>query len=213
MHQNLGIINQMSAVENVALTSGFNVRPGFPIRLRTQAEREQALFDRFGVDVDLWTPLGKCRPIDRTIVAIVRALDGMARTGRAGARRADVSVAARRGGAPLRHRPRATRRGVTTIYVSHRLDEVFRLVDRVSVLRDGVLQGTRASASSTERELVRMIVGSVPARYDAGHEPTADGRTGATDSTARLDRARPAVGNDQDVDLTSTPVRSSASPA
>ena len=49
--------------------------------------------------------------------------------------------------------------GVSTIYVSHRLDEVFAIVDRVSVLRDGVMQGTRRVVELDQRELVRMIVG------------------------------------------------------
>lgn len=51
-------------------------------------------------------------------------------------------------------------RGVGVIYVSHRLEEVFRIADRVTVLRDGRRISTRPLAEMTEAGLVRDIVGS-----------------------------------------------------
>ncbi|WP_226780612.1 sugar ABC transporter ATP-binding protein [Oceaniglobus trochenteri] len=50
-------------------------------------------------------------------------------------------------------------RGVTIIYISHRLKEVFDLCDRVTVLRDGDLVSTVDTADTTEAELVRQMVG------------------------------------------------------
>ena len=50
-------------------------------------------------------------------------------------------------------------RGVGMIYVSHRLDEVFRIADRVAVLRDGKLVGQKPVKETSPRELVEMIVG------------------------------------------------------
>ena len=50
-------------------------------------------------------------------------------------------------------------RGVTVIYVSHRLPEVRRLCDRVSVLRDGKYVGTLERAEATEERIVRMMIG------------------------------------------------------
>ncbi len=49
--------------------------------------------------------------------------------------------------------------GGTVIYVSHRLDEVLRISDRITVLKDGELVGTVATATVTEHELIRMMVG------------------------------------------------------
>jgi ribose transport system ATP-binding protein len=48
--------------------------------------------------------------------------------------------------------------GVTIVYISHRLEEVFELADRVSVLRDGTLVGTRDIADTNETELVAMMI-------------------------------------------------------
>jgi len=48
--------------------------------------------------------------------------------------------------------------GVTIVYISHRMEEVFELADRVSVLRDGVLVGTRNIAETNDTELVSMMI-------------------------------------------------------
>jgi ribose transport system ATP-binding protein len=57
-------------------------------------------------------------------------------------------------------------RGVGMIYVSHRLDEVFEIADRVAVLRDGVLVGERSVAETTPDELVSLIVGKALERFE-----------------------------------------------
>ncbi|MDQ0471590.1 sugar ABC transporter ATP-binding protein [Labrys wisconsinensis] len=48
--------------------------------------------------------------------------------------------------------------GVTIVYISHRMEEVFELADRVSVLRDGSLIGTRAIGATTEAELIALMI-------------------------------------------------------
>ncbi len=50
-------------------------------------------------------------------------------------------------------------RGQSILYVTHRLDEVHQLADSVTVLRDGVVRGKRATAGLSEEDLVELIVG------------------------------------------------------
>lgn len=50
-------------------------------------------------------------------------------------------------------------RGVSVVYVSHKMDEIFRIADRVTVLRDGQTVGTRDTSSSNTGELIGMMVG------------------------------------------------------
>ncbi|WP_433193892.1 sugar ABC transporter ATP-binding protein [Nocardia sp. CA-107356] len=54
---------------------------------------------------------------------------------------------------------RLREQGLAVIYVSHRMREIFRLADRVAVLRDGAVVGERATGETTDREIVRMMVG------------------------------------------------------
>jgi ABC-type sugar transport system ATPase subunit len=51
------------------------------------------------------------------------------------------------------------RRGVSVVYVSHKMEEIFRICDRATVLRDGETAGTREIASTSPGEIVRMMVG------------------------------------------------------
>src|SRR5207245_8931874 len=52
-------------------------------------------------------------------------------------------------------------RGVGVVYISHRLDEIFAIADRVTVLRDGAFVGARKVADTNAAELVQMMVGRV----------------------------------------------------
>ena len=61
--------------------------------------------------------------------------------------------------------------GVGIIYISHRLEEIFRLADRVTVLKDGRVQGTLPVAGTSPDELVSLMVGRDLVR-EAGHEQT-----------------------------------------
>ena len=71
---------------------------------------------------------------------------------------------------------RLARRGVTILYVSHRLPEVFRLCARITVLRDGGYAGTFVRAEVTPERIVRAMVGrDLPPRADAP-PPSADKR-------------------------------------
>src|SRR5262245_46751960 len=66
------------------------------------------------------------------------------------------------------------RRGLTLLYVSHRLGEVFRLCGRITVLRDGAHVGTFARAEVTPADVVRAMVGrELPAREAPGSRPEA----------------------------------------
>jgi len=57
--------------------------------------------------------------------------------------------------------------GVSFIYISHRLDEIFRIADRVTVLKDGEAQGTRMISEVTRPQLINMMVGREIKRTEA----------------------------------------------
>ncbi len=62
-------------------------------------------------------------------------------------------------------------RGTGILYISHRLEELFQISDRVTVLRDGNTVGTRARAEVTTDELIRMMVGRDLEALFPKHEP------------------------------------------
>src|SRR5262249_7493136 len=66
-------------------------------------------------------------------------------------------------------------RGVTILFVSHRLPEVFRLCDRITVMRDGAFVGTFDRATTTAETIVRSMVGREPPERIARPRPVTSG--------------------------------------
>jgi ABC-type sugar transport system ATPase subunit len=75
-------------------------------------------------------------------------------------------------------------RGVTIVYVSHRMPEVFRLGDRISVLRDGRYVGTLSRGEATQDKVVQMMIGRSVEAYFPQH--LAGAKTG--DTRLRVER-------------------------
>lgn len=67
------------------------------------------------------------------------------------------------------------RRGVTMLYVSHRMPEIFRLCDSITVLRDGRHVSTRLTSETSESELVREMIGRPVGQYFGSHTRVAAG--------------------------------------
>jgi len=156
IHQDLGLIEWMTIAENMALAQGFDRRFGLIDWRKAEAAAARALA-LVGCDFDATTRVGDLSRTEKSLVAIARALavesDFLVLdepTASLPADEVERLFAALR---PLRDR------GVGMIYVSHRLDEVFRIADRVAVLRDGALVGVRDVAHTDPDELVSLIVG------------------------------------------------------
>lgn len=185
VHQALGIIEQLTAVENVALGIGYRHRAGRLIDWSSQRAKTRALLAKLSVDFDIDCPVSLLRPVDRTAIAIARALDDEGHGGR-------VLVLDEPTAALPPHEVellfglvrQARDAGTSVIYVSHRLNEIFELADRVTVLRDGQLQGTVPIGQLDHARMVRMIVGDALAVDDQPREPTGTTRSIGDPSTA-----------------------------
>ncbi len=156
IHQDLGLIEWMTVGENVGLAQGFSMRAGLIDWRSTEARAKEAL-KLVGCDFDPSTRVSQLTRTEKSLVAIARALAVEADvlvldepTASLPADEVDRLFDAIR---PLKAR------GVGMIYVSHRLDEIFRIADRVAVLRDGKLVGQKAVADTRPADLVEMIVG------------------------------------------------------
>lgn len=156
IHQDLGLIEWMTVGENVGLAQGFSKSRGFIDWRATEARAETAL-KLVGCDFDPTRRVQDLSRTEKSLVAIARAL----------AVEADVLVLDEpTASLPANEVERLFKvlrslkaRGVGMIYVSHRLDEIFKLADRVAVLRDGKLVGDRKVSETTPTELVNLIVG------------------------------------------------------
>ncbi len=156
IHQDLGLIEWMTVAENIALALGFSKKNGM-IKWGDVERFAADALKKVDCDFDPTTRVEDLSRTEKSLVAIARALAVDSEflvldepTASLPADEVERLFAAIR---PLRER------GVGMIYVSHRLDEIFRIADRVAVLRDGVLVGVRSIDHTTPEELVQKIVG------------------------------------------------------
>ncbi|MCU0260741.1 MAG: sugar ABC transporter ATP-binding protein [Ilumatobacteraceae bacterium] len=179
VHQDLGLVPTLSTIENLGLGRGYLTGAGGRIRWRAEAARAQELLLRFGLAPDVRQPVATLSAAERTAVAIVRALqdddDGtkpallILDEPTASLDRSEVD-------ALFREVRRVAAEGVGVLFVSHVLDEVLGLADRITVLRDGRVVGSGIPAHHLdESALVELIVGrSVDSLYPPA--PTRHGR-------------------------------------
>ncbi len=162
MHQDVAIFNMLSVAENLAIGRGFPVNPlTKAIRWRALRRHARTVLDRFAIDVDPWRLAGELRPSGRTMVAIARALQDQsdASEGILILDEPTVSLPAVEVDLLFDALKRYASAGQTILFVTHRLDEVSRIADRVTVLRDGRLAATLEGAQITNERLVELIVG------------------------------------------------------
>jgi ribose transport system ATP-binding protein len=164
IHQDLGLFPAMTVAENVAIAVGYP-RSGALISWKGARRAAAEALATMGSHVDPDTPVSDLQAAERSMVSIARAL----------AVRADILVLdeptsslpepdVKRLIEALR-RLRSQRIGV--IYVTHRLDEVFRVADRVTVLRDGRRVAAVPIAETSPSDLVAKIVGRELAAAEA----------------------------------------------
>ncbi len=161
VHQQLTVIPQMNAVENFGLEAGFERSARIDWAAQERVTRE--MLARLGIEMDVWKPLRECKPVERSAVAIARALrdagDGESRVPLLVLDEPTSSLPAAEVRRLLELINEIAASGVAVVYVSHRLDEVMQVADRITVLRDGKLQATAERAGLSRERVVGLIVG------------------------------------------------------
>jgi ribose transport system ATP-binding protein len=161
IHQDLGLIEWMTVSENICLSLGYPRFLGLVDWSRARARAARAL-EQLGADIDPEARVQSLSRTEKSLVAISRALAADAALIVLDEPTASLPAdEVARLFACLR---RLKSRGVAMIYVSHRLDEVFEIADRMVVLRDGKLVGTQQVAETTPEQVILMIVGREPAQ-------------------------------------------------
>ncbi|MER6354546.1 sugar ABC transporter ATP-binding protein [Streptomyces sp. NPDC001634] len=162
IHQDLGLVGWMTVAENIALGTGFPRRCGLISWRRVRESCAQALEIVAGhLDPDARiADLGRA---ERSLVAIARALSTRAALIVLDEPTASLPAADCARLFDVLHTLRDRGHGI--VYVSHRLDEVYRVADRFAVLRDGRLISQGRLADHHPARLVREIVGHQPADY------------------------------------------------
>ena len=155
IYQEFNLVPSLTVVENIFLGQEVT-RAGFVARKR-EHQRAKALFARLGVEIDLDAPCGGLSTAQQQLVEIAKSLACDAR----------IIVMDEPSAALTAHEVERLftitrdlkQQGIGIIYISHRLEEVFSIADRVVVLRDGKNVGERPIARITRSEMIELMVG------------------------------------------------------
>ena len=173
IYQELDLVEGLSVADNVFL--GREAASGGFVRRREQAAATRALLERLGhPEIPPGREVGRLPAAARQVVSMARALGHDAKV-----------VVMDEPSAVLAHDEvenlfrivgELTRAGVAVVYISHRLEEIRRIGDVVTVLKDGATVATDLPARDTPtREVVRLMTGrSVEHPFPPRPEPAAD---------------------------------------
>lgn len=156
IYQELNLVPLRSVTENVML--GYEPRRWWMfIDWQEAHRRTREILTRFGIDIDVREPLGEYSTAIQQLIAIARAISQHTNlvvmdepTSSLDDREVDVLFGVVRG---LRES------GVSVLYVTHHLDELFRICDRVTVMRDGRTVSCKRIADTTKLELIADMLG------------------------------------------------------
>ncbi|GAB3245521.1 sugar ABC transporter ATP-binding protein [Nocardioides dilutus] len=157
VHQNLGLVDDMSVADNfmVGATRGVG-------RLRPRQERARVAAALAAIGFERVSPSAKVIDLtapERTAVAIARALDDMSHVPLLVLDEPTSSLPREDARTLFDAMRRVTDRGTAILYISHHLDEVLQIADRVSVLRDGALVGQEPIDALDHDHLVELMLG------------------------------------------------------
>lgn len=171
VHQHLGLVSLLSIVDNVALVTGYCRGRGGRVDWPAQERLTRELLARVGLEgLDVHTPVEVITPLQRTQVAIARALHGWGEetTGLLILDEPTAALPAEQAEGLFTLVRRLRDAGVAIVYVSHRLDDLVAIADHVTVLRDGRSVATSSMKGLTHDDLVGLMLGKEAA--EKAHE-------------------------------------------
>lgn len=161
VHQDLGLVPTLDTVENLALGEGYRTGRAGRIRWRTARREARERMWALGYGFDVRRPVSQLAAAERTGIAIARALHNWEQARVLVVDEPTASLPSDEVSVLFEALSRVRAKGLGVIYISHRLDEIFQIGDRVTPLRDGRVVGTFPIAELDEEKLIAMMCGDV----------------------------------------------------
>src|SRR5207249_5315858 len=165
VHQELAFCPNLSVAENLCL-GDLPRRAGFLDRRRMR-ERARTMLQEIEAEFDVDRPISQLSTGQEQLVQIAAALGTNAQVIVMDEPTSSLSV--RESEHLFELLAKLKKRGITVIYVSHRLEEIFRLCDAVTVLRDGRHVATEPIAATNPERIIQQMVGRELKQYTSQH--------------------------------------------
>ena len=155
VYQEFNLVPELSVAENIFL--GNKLTSGSVINRKLMNQKAKELMDSFGIDIDVTVPVRTLTVAYQQLVEITKTISSNVKV-----------LILDEPSAPLTNREidalfgiirKLKSQGVAIIYISHRMEEIFEISDRVTIMRDGEYVDTKMTADTTNAELIRLMVG------------------------------------------------------
>lgn len=153
IYQEFNLVESLSVAQNIFLGE----TEGFFTDLKSLKEKSKAIFADMNVDIDPSAKVRSLSPAKKQLVEIAKVISTRAKILIMDEPSAPLSASE----VETMFRIVATlkQNGITIIYISHRIEELFRISDRVTVMRDGCFVKTLETKQTNRKELVSLMVG------------------------------------------------------
>lgn len=165
VHQELAFCPNLSVAENLCL-GDLPRRAGW-IDKRRMADKARSMLGEIDAEIDVELPMGRLSTAQEQLVQIAAAVGTDARVIVMDEPTSSLSAHESEHLVTLLAQLKA--RGITVIYVSHRMDEIFRLCDTVTVLRDGRHVATEPVANTSPDRVIQQMIGREPKPFQPRH--------------------------------------------
>jgi ABC-type sugar transport system ATPase subunit len=172
VHQELAFCPNLTVAENLCL-GDLPTSAGF-LQTGRMRERARAMLDQISAKIDVSTPMAQLSTAQEQLVQIAAAVGTGARV--IVMDEPTSSLSAHEVGHLFELLAELRKRGITVLYISHRMEEIFRLCDEVTVLRDGRHISTESVKATDSDRLVQAMVGREVRQYTFDHLSAAPGQ-------------------------------------
>lgn len=171
IYQEFTLVPVLSAADNIFM--GEYMLNGMVLDRKAMEDKTRELFERLHVNIDPKAKVADLTTGFQQIVEIAKAISKDAKVLIMDEPSAPLTITEVEAMYEIVDRLKAE--GVTIIYISHRMEEIFRLSDRVSVIRDGKYITTVNTADTNKQELIRLMVGrELNETYPEREKPASD---------------------------------------
>lgn len=157
IHQELNIIPYLTVAENMFLGKELKATPFGILKTKEMNQRTKEYLNRLGIDMDPQKPAGELSVGQQQMIEIARAI--AANTEVLIMDEPTAALTDREIETLFKVMDQLRQEGVAIIYISHRMEEIFRMCNRITVLRDGQSIGTKNTNETNFEEIVKMMVG------------------------------------------------------
>lgn len=155
IYQELNLINRMTVAENVFL--GRHPKINGLVNWNKMNREAKSLFDKFGIDMNVKAMLHKISIAQQQIVEIVKAVSINAKV--VIMDEPTSSLTSHETEVLFRIIKNLKERGISVVFITHRLDEIYAICDRMTILRDGSFVCSSNVENMTKREMIAAMIG------------------------------------------------------